>query len=59
MTTHALRTWTPLHKPLVAYISEDYEAVYLLAFAFERDTMLYVTTRGKVIEAAQVMATVE
>lgn len=57
MTTHALRTWTPLPKPLMAYMAG--EAVHVLAFGFDRDTMLYVTTTGRVVEAAVIEVIVQ
>ena len=56
MTNHALRTWVPLPKPLVAYVSGEH--VHILAFGFERDTMLYVTTNGRVIEATDTVVVV-
>lgn len=57
MTTHALRTWTPLPKPLMAYMAG--EVVHVLAFGFDRDTMLYVTTTGRVVEAAVIEVIVQ
>jgi len=57
MTNHALRNWIPLPKPLMAYVAG--EAVHVLAFGFDRDTMLYVTTTGRVVEATAIEVIVQ
>ena len=54
MTTHALRTWHPLPTPLRAFIDRG-DTVVLLAFAFERDTLIYVATDGQVLTASEVI----
>jgi hypothetical protein len=35
------------------------EVVHVLAFGFDRDTMLYVTTTGRVVEAAVIEVIVQ
>jgi hypothetical protein len=49
MTTHALRTWYPLPTPIVAQ-SHESKTVILLAFAFDRDRLIYVSAHGEIIE---------